>query len=96
MFQANGQGNLGQVQVFTSNEGGHSPEQMADMAMNKIMVINEKAPPPIRDQAIAYRDNVRNVILYYLQQMAQSERTTIWALLRKQGHENMAEIIRRL
>jgi hypothetical protein len=96
VFQANGQGNLGQVQVFTSNEGGHSPEQMADMAMNKIMVINEKAPPPIRDQAIAYRDNVRNVILYYLQQMAQSERTTIWALLRKQGHENMAEIIRRL
>ena len=96
MFQANGKGDVGQVEIFTSNDGGHSPETMADMAMNKIMVINDKAPPPIRDQAVSYRNDIRNVILYYLNQMAQSERTTIWALLRKQGHEDMAEIIRRL
>ena len=96
MFEANGEGDLGSVKVFTSSNGGHSPETMADMAMNKIMVINEKAPPPIRDQAVAYRNNVRNVILYYLTEMAQTERTTIWALLRQQGHDDMAEIIRRL
>ena len=87
---------MGSVKVFTSSNGGHSPETMADMAMNKIMVINEKAPPPIRDQAVAYRNNVRNVILYYLTEMAKTERTTIWALLRQQGHDDMAEIIRRL
>ena len=96
MFQANGKGDVGQVEIFTSNDGGHSPETIADMAMNKIMVINEKAPPPIRDQAVSYRNNIRDVILYYLNQMAKSERTTIWALLRKQGHEDMAEMIRRL
>ena len=43
MFEANGEGDLGSVKVFTSSNGGHSPETMADMAMNKIMVINEKA-----------------------------------------------------
>ena len=96
MFESNGEGDLGSVKVFTSSNGGHSPETMADMAMNKIMVINEKAPPPIRDQAVAYRNNVRNVILYYLTEMAKTERTTIWALLRQQGHDDMAEIIRRL
>jgi len=96
MFQANGQGDVGQVQVFTSNNTGHSPEQIADMAMNKIMVINEKAPPPIKDQAVAYRNNIRDIIVYYLKQMAKSERTTIWALLKKQGQADMAEIIRRL
>ena len=96
MFLANGEGDLGSVKVFTSSNGRHSPETMADMAMNKIMVINEKAPPPIRDQAVAYRNNVRNVILYYLTEMAKTERTTIWALLRQQGHDDMAEIIRRL
>jgi hypothetical protein len=96
MFEANGQGDLGSVKVFTSDNGGHSPETMADMAMNKIMAINEQAPPPIRDQAVAYRNNVRNVILYYLTEMARTERTTIWALLRQQGHDDMAEIIRRL
>ena len=96
MLQANGQGDVGQVQVFTSNEGGHSPEQIADMAVNKIIAVSETAPPPIRDQALAYRNNIKDVILYYMRKMAQSERTTMWALLRKQGHEDMAEIIRRL
>ena len=96
MFQANGQGDVGQVQVFTSNEGGHSPEQIADMAVNKIIAVSETAPPPIRDQALAYRNNIKDVILYYMRKMAQSERTTVWALLRKQGHEDMAEMIRRL
>ena len=96
MFQANGQGDVGQVQVFTSNEGGHSPEQIADMAVNKIIAVSETAPPPIRDQALEYRNKIKDVILYYMRKMAQSERTTMWALLRKQGHEDMAEIIRRL
>ena len=96
MFQAKGQGDVGQVQVFTSNEGGHSPEQIAEMAVNKIIAVSETAPPPIRDQALAYRNNIKDVILYYMRKMAQSERTTMWALLRKQGHEDMAEIIRRL
>ena len=96
MFQANGQGDVGQIKVFTSTNGGHSPEQIAEMAMNKIMSINETAPPQIRDQALAYRNKIKDVILYYMRKMAQSERTTMWALLRKQGHKDMAEIIRRL
>ena len=95
MLQANGQGDIGNIKVFTSTNGGHSPEQITEMAMNKIMSINETAPPPIRDQAVAYRNDIKDVILYYMRKMAQSERTTMWALLRKQGHEDMAEIIRR-
>ena len=31
-----------------------------------------------------------------MSKMAQSERTTIWALMKKQGHNDIAEIIRRL
>jgi len=96
MFRANAQGDLGQVQVFTSNNSGHTPEQIAEMAMSKIMLVSETAPPPIRDQATAYRNKVKDIIVYYLRKMAQSERTTIWALLKKQGHADMAEIIRRL
>jgi hypothetical protein len=96
MFEANGQVDVGKVNVFTSTNGGHSPEQIAEMAMNKIMMVSETAPPAIRDQALAYRNDIKDVILYYMRKMAQSERTTMWALLRKQGHEDMAEIIRRL
>ena len=82
--------------VFTSTNRGHSPEEMAEMAMNKIMVVSDTAPPVIKEQALAHRDKLKAILISYMERMAQSERTTIWALLKQQGHEDMAEIIRRL
>ncbi len=96
MFKADGSGDIGNVTVMTSDNGGHSPEQIADLALNKIMMVSENAPPVIRDQAIAHREKLREILIYYMNKMAQSERTTLWALFNKQGHGDMAEIIRRL
>mgnify|MGYP003632003237 FL=1 len=96
MLQANGSSDIGNVMSYTSNNSGHSPEQLADMALNKIMIVSENAPPVIRDQAIAHRDKLKEILIYYMKSMALSERTTIWALMKKQGHEDIAEIIRRL
>jgi hypothetical protein len=96
MLQARGEASLGTVSVFTSTDGGHTPEQVADMALNRIMQINETAPPVIRDQAIAHKDRLREILIYYMNSMAKSERTTIWSLMKKQGHDDIAEIIRRL
>ena len=73
-----------------------SPEEMAEMAMNKIMVVSQDAPPVIKDQAIQHREKLKEVLLFYMKKMAQSERSTIWALLKQQVHEEMAEIIRRV
>ena len=96
MLEATSSGEIGKVEVFTSTNGGHSSEQLAEMALNKIMQINESTPSPIKEQALAFRNDIKRILVYYMSKMAQSERTTIWALLRKQGHEDMAEIIRRL
>tara|TARA_R110000824_G_scaffold396730_1_gene598690 strand:+ start:993 stop:1283 length:291 start_codon:yes stop_codon:yes gene_type:complete len=82
--------------VFTSNNRGHSPEEMAEMAMNKIMVVSNDAPPVIRDQALAHRYKLKEILIFYMNKMARSERTTIWALMKKQGQDDLAEIIRRL
>ena len=96
MFKVNGAGDVGNVNIYTSQEGGHSAEDIADMALNKIMIVSKDAPPVIRDQAIAHRERLREILIYYMNKMAQSERTTLWALFNKQGHGDMAEIIRRL
>jgi len=87
---------IGNAVVFTSDNGGHSPEQMAEMALNKIMVVSKTAPPVIRDQALAYRDHIRKVLVFYMAKMAENERTTIYALMKQQGQHDMAEIIRSL
>jgi hypothetical protein len=87
---------LNDVLVFTTKDRGHSAEEMAEMALNKIMLVSKDAPPVIRNQAIAHRDKLKEILIFYMNRMAQSERTTIWALMKQQGHEDMAEIIRRL
>ena len=87
---------LGPVNVVTTSNRGHSAEEMADMALNKIMMVSDNAPPVIRDQAIAHRERLREILIYYMNKMAQSERTTLWALFNKQGLGDMAESIRRL
>jgi hypothetical protein len=96
MFEATAAGAIGKVSIFTSTDGGHTPEQVADMALNKIIQVNESAPPVIKEQAAVYKDRLREILIYYMNSMAKSERTTIWALMKKQGHDDIAEIIRRL
>ena len=96
MLQVSGTPEVGSVSVFSSSERGHSPEQMAEMALSKIIEVNENAPPAIRDQAIAYKESLRYILTFYFHQMAKSERTTILALMKQHGHEDIAEIIRRL
>jgi 5,10-methenyltetrahydromethanopterin hydrogenase len=87
---------IGAVTVVTSRDSGHSPETMAELALAKILQVNDNAPPVIRDQALAYRDSIKEILVFYFKAMAKSERTTIYALMKKQGHNDMAEIIRRL
>ena len=96
MFSLEGEVSIGNVGVFTSTNRGHTAEEMAEMALNKIMLVSEAAPPIIRDQAIAHRDKLKDILVFYMKRMAQSERTTIWAQMKQQGHEDLAEIIRRL
>ena len=96
MLDSIGSSGIGDVQVFTTENRGHSAEEMADMALNKIMLVSEDAPPVIREQALAYKDRLKDILIFYMNRMAQSERTTIWALMKKQGHADIAEIIRRL
>jgi hypothetical protein len=96
MLDSVGSSQLNDVLVFATENRGHSPEEIAEMAMNKIMVVSQEAPPVIRDQALAHREKLKDVLVFYMNRMAQSERTTIWASLKKQGHDDLANIIRRL
>jgi hypothetical protein len=96
MLDSQSQGGVQDPIVFTSKNRGHSAEEIAEMALNKIMVVSRDAPPVIRDQAVAHRERLKEILIFYMKRMAQSERTTIWALMKKQGHDDLAEIIRRL
>ena len=91
-----GSGELGAVQVFTTENRGHSPEEIAEMAVNKILHISQDAPSHVREQALAFRERVKAVIAEYMKRAIMSDRTTLWNVLKKEGFHEEAEIIRRL
>ena len=87
---------LGQVEVVTTNNTGLGVDYWADRATDHIISVSADAPPAIREQAEAFKENVRSVMTYYIKQAILSERTTICGTLSSQGHNDIAEIIRRI
>jgi len=88
--------NLGPVQVHTTHNRGHTPEELARICLEKLIYISHDAPEVIRQQAEAYRAHMYHVIVEYMHQAVNSSRTTLCAELAKQGHGDVAELIRRL
>ena len=65
------------VDVVTSNNGGHPPEFWAARAADRIVQVADSAPEPIRDQARAFQKQVEQVILYYMKQAIQCDRSSV-------------------
>ena len=84
---------IGPLSVFTTDHGGFTPEEIADRALNKIIYIGEQSHPVIVEQAKAFKEHIRAVLIAYLHEAQQSERTTIKAKLSIQGHDELAKII---
>ena len=84
------------VNVMTSDEGGLNNEQIAELAMDKIMRVSDTAPPEIKEQANAFKENVRNVVLYYIELARREERATIAGKMAKAGQNEMADLVRRI
>lgn len=84
------------VGVVTSDNGGLSNDQIIDLAMEKIVSVSDGAPQPIRDQAEAFQQNIRDVLSYYINLARREERATITHALRDAGNDDLADIVRRL
>ena len=66
------------------------------MARKKIVYVSEEAPPAIKDQAQAFAGRVEDVLRFYIDLAKREERGTICQTLRKAGHDDIADFIRRL
>jgi|TARA_R110002073_G_scaffold80313_1_gene193640 hypothetical protein len=89
-------GEIGSVNVVTSDKGGLSNDQIAEMAANKIVYVSESAPPAIKEQAHVFSDKVKNLLRYYVDLARKEERATIVQQIKDAGQPDLANIIRRL
>lgn len=84
---------VGTPLVVTTQNRGVSPDEWVELALNRIVNVSETAPMPIREQALAFRDDLRAVLRFYFKRVAKTERTTIANLLRKEGYNQIADKI---
>tara|TARA_R100000988_G_C3918891_1_gene125783 strand:+ start:284 stop:574 length:291 start_codon:yes stop_codon:yes gene_type:complete len=96
MFDVEVKASVGSFEVQTTNERGHTPEELAANAVAKIINIADSADPVLRQQAEAFRERMFYVIVHALNQAIKSDRTTLYNEFKKQGHADVAETLRKL
>lgn len=87
---------LSQVSVITTNNRGHTPEEIAERCVARIISVAETAPPELRDQAEAFKQDILKVVVHYLREAVHSDRTTVYSALKGSGHPDLAELVRSL
>lgn len=87
---------VGSVLVATTQDKGHDPEFWAKAAADRIVSVGGNCHPLIAQQAEAFKESVQATAVFYIKEAIKSDRTTLIAELEKQGHADMANIIRSL
>ena len=96
MFDVEVNTSIGAFDVQTTENRGHTPEELALNAVKKIISIADDADPVLKQQAEAFRDRMFHVLVHTLGQAIKSDRTTLYNEFKKQGHDDVAEILRKL
>lgn len=86
---------IGDVSVVTTSGRGFTPEEVAERALDKIIYVSESAAGPIRDQALAYRNALRKVLVHYMEEVVRSDRTTVANILSQAGHPELVHLVRK-
>jgi len=79
--------------VMTTSYQGMTVEQIAEMALAKIIYVGKDANPLLKEQALAYKDNIRHVLIQYMKKAIKSNHTTTANKLRKAGHSELTKIL---
>jgi hypothetical protein len=83
----------GSVVVLTTNNRGFTPDEVAERALDKIIYVGGNSHPFIREQAEAFRENIRQILVFYMEEAIKSHSTTVAARLREVGHPELIKLL---
>jgi len=83
----------GNVKVYTTSNRGFTPEEISERAVAKIISVGSQTHPAIRDQAEAFKENIRKVIVHYMKEAIRSNNTTLAHKFRQAGHSELIKIL---
>lgn len=86
-------GEVGDVMVMSTEGRGFTPEEVAERALDKIIYVGSNAHPAIREQAEAFKDSIRNVLVYYMYEAVRSHNVTLVNKFTKAGYPELIPIL---
>ena len=86
-------GTIGDVMVMTTEGRGSTPEEVAERALDKILYVGSNAHPAIREQAEAFKDSIRGVLVYYMHEAIRSHNVTLANKFKQAGHPELTAIL---
>ena len=81
------------VKVLTTSGRGFTPEEVAERALDRIIYVGSQTHPAIRDQAEAFKDQIRSVLVFYMREAIKSHHTTLANKFRKAGHPEFIKLL---
>jgi hypothetical protein len=88
-----GAGEVGSVMVMATEGRGFTPEEIAERALDKIIYVGSQTHPAIRDQAEAFKDSIRQVLVYYMHEAIRSHNVTLVNKFNKAGHPELIPVL---
>lgn len=93
MFTTVGGGEIGDVMVMTTQGRGFTPEEVAERALAKIIYVGSQSHPAIREQAEAFKDSIRQVLVHYMHEAVRSHNVTLVNKFTRAGHPELIPIL---
>ena len=81
------------LREYAEAQRNRTPEQVAELALAKIIYVGKDANPLLKEQAEAYKDSIRQVLVFYMKQAIKSNHTTIANKLHKAGHSELTKLL---
>ena len=93
MISVQGLGESSGIQVATKDFGGFTPEEVAERALDKIIQVGDQSHPLVREQAIAFRNHIREVLVFYMNEAVKFDRVTLAYKLKEAGHPELIKLL---
>lgn len=84
---------MGSIKAMSVSGRGFTPEELAEQALDRIIYVGSNSHPAIREQAQAFRDQIRGVLVSYGRQAIRSNNTTLANRLREAGHPELIKLL---
>jgi len=84
---------VNKVMVATTDYRGNTPEELCERMVDKIISVGNNSHPLIREQALAFKNSVKQVALIYLKEAVTQHNATIAHRLKEAGYSNLVHLL---